>query len=77
MKAKIFVTEAGGFASTLYKEAFGDFEFFLFGVTCKTQNFHAILQRLWNRVKDVGSANEHHLGQIIFDVKVVIREGVI
>ena len=76
-EAEIFVGEAGGFASALDEEALGDLQLFLFGVAGDAQDFHAVLQGLRNGVQNVGGADEHDLGKVVFDVEIVIGEGVI
>ena len=76
-ESEIFLGEAGGFPRALDQEALGDFQFFLLGVAGEAQDFHAVLQRLRNGVQDVGGADEHDLGEIVFDVEIMVREGVI
>src|SRR5260221_10254358 len=76
-EGEILFRQAGRFAGALYQEALGDFELFLFGVAGQAQDFHAVLQRLRNRVHHVRGADEHDFRKIVFDVQVVIRERVI
>ena len=59
------------------EEALGDLELFLLGVAGDAQDFHAVLQRLRNGVQHVGGADEHYFRKIVFDVEIVVGEGVI
>ena len=69
--------QAGGFALAFNQEALGDLQLFLLGVAGDAQDFHAVLQGLRNGVQHVGGADEHHFGKIVFDVEIMIGEGVI
>ena len=65
---------ARSFVRLAHQEALADFELFLLRVAGQTQDFHAVLQRLGNGVQDVRRANEHHFGQVVFDIQVMIHE---
>jgi len=71
---KVLGLQSIGFDLLRNQESAGDLDLFVFGVAREAQDFHAILQRLRNRVHDVGSCNEHHLRQIVLDVEVVVLE---
>ncbi len=52
-----------------------DLDLLELGVAGQLQHFHAVAQRLRNRVQHVGGADEHHVRQVVLDVEVVILEG--
>ena len=54
-----------------------DLELLSFGVTGEPEDFETILKRGRNRVQDVGSGDEKYLGEIVFDVEIVILERVV
>ena len=55
----------------------GDLDLLLLGVAGELQHFHAVAQRLRNRVQHVGRADEHHVRQVVLDVEVVVEERVV
>ena len=69
--------EAGAFDRLRREEALGDLDLLLLGVAGELQHFHAVAQRLRNRVQHVGRADEHHVRQVVLDVEVVIEERVV
>ena len=74
VKGDVLRLKAGGFYLFRDQKAPRDFDLFLFGVAGQAKNLHAVLQRLRNRVHDVGRRNEHHLRKIVLHVEVVIPE---
>src|ERR1700722_3334343 len=76
-KFQVGLGQASGFDFFRDQEALSDLMFFLLGVARDAQNFHAVLQRLRNGVQHVGGANEHYLGEVVFDVEVMIGERVV
>ncbi len=74
---QLILRQARGFELLGNQVARGDLIFFVFGVARDAQHFHAILQRLRNGVQHVGGADEHDLREIVFDVEIVVGEGVI
>jgi hypothetical protein len=56
---------------------FCDLDLLELGVAGELEHFHAVAQRLRNRVQHVGRADEHHVRQVVLDVEVVIEEGVV
>ena len=54
-----------------------DLDLLLLGVAGELQHFHAVAQRLRDRVQHVGRADEHHVRQVVLDVEVVIEERVV
>ena len=77
VKFRLILRQARGFELLGNQEALGDLMLFLLGVARDAQHFHAILQRLRDRVQHVGGADEHDLREIVFDVQVVVGEGVV
>src|ERR1700747_1728788 len=59
------------------QEALRDLMLFLLGVARDAQDFHAVLQWLRNGVQHVGGADEHDLRKIVFDVEIMVGEGVV
>ena len=59
------------------QEALRNLMLFLFRVPRDAQNFHAILQRLRNRVQHVCGADEHHLRKVVFHIQIMIGERVV
>ena len=59
------------------EELLGDLDLLLLGVAGELEHFHAVAQRLRNRVQHVGRADEHHVRQVVLDVEVVIEERVV
>src|SRR5208282_3980509 len=76
-EGEILFGETGGLLGALDEKALGDLQLFLLGVAGETQDLHAIHEGLRNSVENIGGTHEHDLGEIVFDVQVVIREGVI
>ena len=72
-----FVGEPGALDRFRHQEALGDLHLLVLGVAGQLQHFHAVAQRLRNRVQDVGGADEHHVRKVVLDVEVVIEEGVV
>ena len=54
----------------------GDLGFFLFGVTGQRDDLHPVQQRP-RHVVAVRRGQEHHVGQVIFDLKIVIHKRVV
>ena len=54
-----------------------DLDLLELGVAGELQHFHAVAQRLRNRVEHVRRADEHHVREVVLDVEVVIEEGVV
>ena len=52
----------------------GNFELLVLGVTCNADDLHAVHQRSGN-IQRVGRRYEHHVGQVVFHLQVVIHEG--
>ena len=59
------------------EELLGDLDLLLLGVAGELQDFHAVAQRLRNRVQHVGRADEHHVREVVLDVEVVVEERVV
>ena len=57
--------------------ALRDLDLVLFDVAGQLDDFHAIAQRLGNRVEHVGGRDEHHARQIEREIEVVIAERVV
>ncbi len=76
-ESDVFLGESGGFALLADQEALGDLHFLLLRVAREPQNFHAVLKRLRNGVQHVGGADEHDFREIVFDVEIMIGEGVV
>ncbi len=74
---QMLVRHSGRFKRLLYQEALRDFQFFLLRVARQAQDFHAVLQRLRNRMQHVGGADKHHFRKVVLDVEIVIGERVI
>ena len=55
----------------------GDLDLLLLGVAGELEHFHAVAERLRDRVQHVGRADEHHVRQVVLDVEVVIQERVV
>ncbi|MNE28204.1 hypothetical protein D3C80_1216390 [compost metagenome] len=56
------------------KVTLGDLALFIFGVTGDADDLHAVHQRTRD-VERVRRGDEHHVGQVVFYLKVVIHEG--
>ncbi len=54
----------------------GDVDLFVFGVARQTNHFHPVQQR-WGNVHGVRGAQEHYVGQVVIDFKVVVVEVVV
>ena len=54
-----------------------DGELFDRRISVKLNDLHPVQQRLWNRVRRVCRADEQHIRQVVGDVHVVIRKGVV
>ena len=59
------------------EELLGDLDLLLLGVAGELEHFHAVAQRLRDRVQHVGRADEHHVRQVVLDVEVVVEERVV
>ena len=53
--------------------AFCDFDLFMFGIAGQADDFHPVQKRA-RHVECVGRGHEHHVRQVIVDLKVVIVE---
>ena len=74
---RLFLAQPGGFELLRNQKARGNLVLFLFGVARDAQHFHAILQRLRNRMQHVGRADEHYLRKIVFHIQIMVGEGMI
>ena len=73
----VLLGEPGALDRLRHQEALGDLDLLVLGVAGQLQHFHAVAQRLRNRVQHVGRADEHHVRQVVLDVEVVIEERVV
>ena len=70
----VLLGEAGAFDRFRREELLRDLHLLDFRVAGQLQHFHAVAQRLRNRVQHVGGADEHHVREVVFDVEIVIEE---
>ena len=54
--------------------ALGDLDLFVLGVAGDADDFHAVQQWL-RHPQAVGGGDEHHVREVVVDLKIVIREG--
>ncbi len=73
----ILFFKAVGLALLLHQVTLCDVELLDFGVTRDADYFHSVLQRARDAIQRVRRGDEHHLGQIVVAVEVVIVEGVV
>ena len=57
-----------------HEESPGDFDFFVLRVPGQSEDLHAVLQGLRDRVHHVGCRDEHHLREVVFHIQVMILE---
>src|SRR5438105_4535633 len=69
--------EAGTFDRLWREEALGDLDLLGFRVAGQLQHFHAVAQRLRDRVQHVGRADEHDVREVVLDVEIVVEERVV
>ena len=69
--------ESGGLELLVDQETLGDLELLDLRIAGQAQDFHAVLQGLRDGVQHVGRADEHHLGEVVLHVQVMVGEGVI
>src|SRR5580658_7002 len=70
----VFLRQASLQHLLLHQKLFGDFEFFLLGVTMQAKHFHAVLQGGGDGVHYVRCGHEENLRQVVFHVEVVVDE---
>src|SRR5436190_165462 len=70
----VVLGEARAFDRLRREELPGDLDLLELGVAGELEHFHAVAQRLRNRVQHVGRADEHHVRQVVLDVEIVIEE---
>ena len=61
----------------LHQVALRDVELLGLGVARDADDFHPVLQRARDAIERVGGGDEHHLGQIVVAVEVMIVEGAV
>src|SRR5215469_11268019 len=74
-KDDLLFSEPGGLTLFFHQVLLGNLEFLKFGVAVQTEDLHAVLQRTGDRVEDIGCRYEQDLGEIVFDVEIVVLEG--
>src|SRR6185436_13004949 len=52
----------------------GYLEFLPLGVTRQPDYLQPVLKRRWDRVQNISRSYKHHIGQIVFDVEIVVVE---
>ncbi|KAJ0336313.1 hypothetical protein COL154_014365, partial [Colletotrichum chrysophilum] len=53
-----------------------DLDLLVLGVTCDADDLHAVHQRPGN-VERIGRGDEHHVGEVVFDLEIVVVEGAV
>ena len=56
--------------------AFGNLNFFIFGITGQADNFHSVQKRAWH-IQRVCRCHEHHVGQIIINFQIMVVESAV
>ena len=74
---EVLLGKAGRFQRALHQEPLGDFQLFLLCIAGQAQYFHAVLQRLRNRMQHVGRADEHHFRKVVLHIQVMVRKRVV
>src|SRR5579859_7103385 len=77
VELQVLFGETGTLTLLLEQEALGDLPLFDFGVARQPQDFHAILQRLRDRMQHVGSADEHDARKVVLNIEIMVGESVV